>query len=309
MQNLQWRQIEIFHAVMTSGTLTQAAALLHTSQPTLSRELARLEHQLAIRLFTRTQGRLQPTRQAMTLFEEVQCSWYGLQRIQQTAVGLRHFQQAELSIVCLPAFSQSLLPRLCQPFLACYPELSMTITPQESPLLEEWLSAQRFDLGLTETLQAPTGTTQLTLIKIDEVCVLPQNHPLAKKSQLALADFANESFINLSATDNYRLLLDNLFQQQGIKRRCRVETHNAASVCALVAAGAGISIVNPFTALDYLSQGVVMRRLAISVPFIVSLITPQHRLRSATTEAFCQHIQAQIGLLKSKVMAGLDLDH
>jgi hypothetical protein len=61
MANINWRHIEIFHAVMTSGNLTQAATLLHTSQPTVSRELARLEQQLGLQLFGRVRGRLQPT--------------------------------------------------------------------------------------------------------------------------------------------------------------------------------------------------------------------------------------------------------
>jgi nicotinamide riboside kinase len=38
-----------------------------------------------------------------------------------------------------------------------YPDVSLQIVPQESPLLEEWLSAQRHDLGLTETLHTPAG--------------------------------------------------------------------------------------------------------------------------------------------------------
>lgn len=45
--------------------------------------------------------------------------------------------------------------------------------PQESPLLEEWLSAQRHDLGLTETLHTPAGTKRTELLALDEVCVLP----------------------------------------------------------------------------------------------------------------------------------------
>ncbi|HCW97256.1 MAG TPA: LysR family transcriptional regulator, partial [Pantoea sp.] len=112
MAKINWRHIEIFHAVMTSGNLTQAATLLNTSQPTVSRELARLETQLGLRLFSRVRGRLQPTVQGLRLFEEVQRSWYGLDRIMEAADGLRQFRQGELSIACLPVFSQSLLPPL-----------------------------------------------------------------------------------------------------------------------------------------------------------------------------------------------------
>lgn len=281
MAAVNLRHIEIFHAVMTAGNLTEAARLLHTSQPTVSRELARFEKVLGLTLFERTRGRLHPTVQGLRLFEEVQRSWYGLDRIVSAAESLREFRQGELSIACLPVFSQSFLPPLLPPFLARYPDVSLNIVPQESPLLEEWLSAQRHDLGLTETLHAPAGTTRTELLTLNEVCVLPCDHPLAAKTVLTPDDFQGENFISLSRLDSYRQLLDTLFAEHQVKRRMVVETHSAASVCAMVRAGAGVSIVNPLTALGYAASGVTVRRFSIDVPFTVSLIRPLHRPASA----------------------------
>ncbi|MEA1064106.1 LysR family transcriptional regulator [Erwinia sp. HR93] len=290
MPALTLRHIEVFHAVMTTGNATEAAALLHTSQPTISRELARLEKLIGFALFQRVRGRLQPTAQGLHLFEEVQRSWYGLERIRSVAQNLRDFREGELSIACLPVFSQSLLPALLQPFLARYPQLSVSIIPQESPLLEEWLSAQRHDIGLTETVSAPAGTEQHTLLTLNEVCVLPPGHPLAEKPRLTPMDFDGQPFISLSRTDAYRQLLDSLFQEHGVRRRMALETHSAASVCALVRAGAGLSIVNPLTALDYAASGVAVRRFTLDVPFTVSLIRPSHRPASMIVDAFCDHL-------------------
>lgn len=301
MQKITWRQIEIFHAIMTRDNLTRAAEFLHTSQPTLSRELARFEQQLAVSLFSRIGGRLQPTVQALRLFEEVERSWYGMERIREAAEGLRDFHQAELSIACLPAFSQSLLPALCQPFLQLYPGVSMNIIPRESPLLEEWLSAQRYDLGLTETRQQPPGTELIPLLTVDEVCVLPANHPLAAREALTPQDFSGLPFISLSRQDSYRQLLDRLFHEHQVERQLRMETHSAASVCAMVRAGVGVSIINPLTALDYAGQGVVMRRFSLSVPFTVSLIRPLHRPSSSLTAAFISHLQQQAGQFMTQI--------
>ncbi|WP_312831112.1 LysR family transcriptional regulator [Pantoea eucrina] len=306
MANINWRHIEIFHAVMTSGNLTQAAALLHTSQPTVSRELARLEQQLGLTLFERVRGRLQPTMQALSLFEEVQRSWYGLDRILDAAEGLRQFRHGELSVACLPVFSQSLLPPLLQPFMQRYPQVNLNIIPQESPLLEEWLSAQRYDLGLTETQHAPSGTERLSLLTCDEVCVLPPQHPLCQRDVLTPADFHQQNFVSLSRHDSYRQLLDALFLEQKVERRLVLETHSAASVCAMVRAGVGLSIVNPLTALDYAASGVVMRRFSISVPFTVSLIRPLHRPASALVDRFCHHLQQQVAAFPGLIAAQLD---
>lgn len=306
MPTITLRHIEIFRAVVTAGNLTEAAALLHTSQPTISRELARFEKLIDLQLFMRSRGRLHPTVQGLRLFEEVQRSWYGLDRILNAAESLREFRQGELSVACLPVFSQSFLPRLLQPFLARYPDLSLNIIPQESPLLEEWLSAQRHDLGLTENTLTPAGTERQTLLTLNEVCVLPAGHRLATKKVLTPEDFAAENYISLSPTDSYRQLLDSLFQEFNVKRRMVVETHSAASVCAMVEAGVGISIVNPLTALDYHGRGLVVRRFSEIVPFTVSLIRPLHRPASALVNAFSKHLQQNNHLYKDPLDALLD---
>ncbi|MFU0913745.1 LysR family transcriptional regulator [Kluyvera intermedia] len=290
MPAVNLRHIEIFHAIMTAGNLTEAARMLNTSQPTVSRELARFEQVLGLKLFERSRGRLHPTVQGLRLFEEVQRSWYGLDRIVSAAESLREFRQGELSIVCLPVFSQSFLPSLLQPFLARYPQVNIQIVPQESPLLEEWLSAQRHDLGITETVHTPAGTERTELLSLDEVCVLPQGHPLAEKTVLTPQDFQGENYISLSRTDSYRQLLDTLFNEHQVKRRMVIETHSAASICAMVRAGVGISVVNPLTAMDYASSGIVIRRFSVSVPFTVSLVRPLHRPGSTLVDAFSTHL-------------------
>lgn len=130
MPAVNLRHIEIFHAVMTTGNLTEAARMLHTSQPTVSRELARFEKVLGLQLFERTRGRLQPTVQGLRLFEEVQRS--GMARTVSSAPPRACASSAsgELSIACLPVFSQSFLPLLLPPFLARYPEVSLQIVPR-----------------------------------------------------------------------------------------------------------------------------------------------------------------------------------
>lgn len=58
---LTHRHIEVFRAVMIAGSVTRAAELLGSSQPTVSRELARMEQGIGFALFERVHGRLRPT--------------------------------------------------------------------------------------------------------------------------------------------------------------------------------------------------------------------------------------------------------
>jgi DNA-binding transcriptional LysR family regulator len=304
---LTHRQVEVFRAVMNTGNVTQAALALHTSQPTVSRELARLEQVLQMNLFDRVRGRLRPTARALALLEEVQRSYLGLERIAAAARSLREFTQGRLAIACLPALAHGLLPQATQRFVAAYPQVGVSITPQESPLLEEWLTEQRFDLGLCERTHAPAATALTPLLQADEVCVLPDGHPLLARRVLRPKDFDGLPFVSFAPSDPYRLQVDALFEQQSVRRRLAIETASAASVCALVRQGLGVAIVNPLTAMELAGAGLQVRPLSVSIPFAVTLVVPQLRPASPLRDAFvaCLHeaaaaLQARLKELSRK---------
>ena len=304
------RHIEVFRAVMTAGSATGAADLLHSSQPTVSRELARLESLLGYALFERVQGRLRPNARALALWDEVQRSWQGLERVVDRAVALGRSGAVQLSVLCLPALAHALLPGAAARLMQSHPEAHSTtrlsVTPQESPLLEEWMSAQRFDLGLCEQTTAPPGTRAEVLLTLDEVAVLPAGHALAHQPVLDLADFAGEFFVSLSADDPYRRLIDARFAEAGVERTLRVETHSAAAVCAMVEQGLGIAIVNPVTALAACSERLVLRRLAFSIPFSVTALLPLYRPPLPEVVPMLDALRAQAHAIAERLPPAMD---
>lgn len=302
---LTFRHIEIFRAIMAAGSVTGAARLLFTSQPTISRELARFEQLVGLSLFDREAGRLKPTAQALLLLEEVERSYIALERIDRCAQAIRNFEQGRLAITCLPLFSQTLLPEVCQSFHQHYPGVSVRIEAQESPLLEESLIAQQHDLGLTEVEQTPHGTVAELLFSASMVCLLPDQHPLLNKRQLELSDFHQVDFINLSSLDTYRQQLDQHFSAAGVNRRTVIETTNAASVCAMVRQGLGVAVINPLSGLDAARSGLSIRRLSVCVPYKVMLVRPDHRPGSAAVDRFCQALRAQARKLSDALATGL----
>ena len=304
------RHIEVFRAVMTAGSATGAADLLHSSQPTVSRELARLESLLGYALFERVQGRLRPNARTLALWDEVQRSWQGLERVVDRAVALGRSGAVQLSVLCLPALAHALLPGAAARLMQSHPEAHSTtrlsVTPQESPLLEEWMSAQRFDLGLCEQTTAPPGTRAEVLLTLDEVAVLPAGHALAHQPVLDLADFAGEFFVSLSADDPYRRLIDARFAEAGVERTLRVETHSAAAVCAMVEQGLGIAIVNPVTALAAAGERLVLRRLAFSIPFSVTALLPLYRPPLPEVVPMLDALRAQAHAIAERLPPAMD---
>lgn len=297
------RHIEVFRAIMQAGSVTGAARLLFTSQPTVSRELARLEALSGLKLFDREGGRLLPTAQALVLLEEVERAYVGLERINSVAQSIRRFEHGQLSITCLPLFSQTLLPRVFKHFQHQHAGIGLNISAQESPLLEESLSAQRHDLGLTENQHVPRGTQGELLFCADMVCVLPDGHPLLARPLLQMEDFRGVDFINLAGLDIYRQTLDERFRQGAVDRRVVIETTNAASVCAMVREQLGVAIINPLTAMAEAGRGLAIRPLQWSIPYRVMLIRPDYRPSSSFVEGFCQSLREEAVRLDEQLKA------
>ena len=302
--SLTHRHIEVFRAVMTAGSVTGAAAALSTSQPTVSRELSRMESLLRLTLFDRVRGRLQPTAQAYALFEEVQRSYAGLERVADTALRLRQFTQGQLSLACLPAFGHALLPGACARFQAAHAGVSVSVNPYESPLLEERLAAQAHDLGVTEHDGALAGAQASLLMELNEVAVLPAGHPLAARRRLAASDFAGQAFVSFHPRDRYRQRVDKVFAEAGVDRRLAVETDNAVAVCAMVRHGLGLAIVNPLTALALAGEGagIVARPLAFQIPFRVFAVRPAHRPGNPLVARFQVALAAECAALGQAVV-------
>lgn len=289
---LTHRQISMFRAIMQHANLGRAAEATGSSQPTLSRELARLEQVLDFALFDRVGGRLRPTARALALMQEVERSFVGLEQIARQAWALRTAAFAPLRLACLPALAHALVPRALVPLTQQHPDLSVQVQPLESPWLEEAVAAQRCDAALGETRIAPTGTERHVLLRTNEVAVLPASHSLCRKPVLAPEDFAQEAFISLAADDPYRQAIDALFTQHGVVRHTTLETASAVAACAMVRYGLGLTIVNPLTALELAGRELAVRPLNVAIPFEVSLLLPTlaapHPQRDALVQALTQ---------------------
>ncbi|OGB30239.1 MAG: LysR family transcriptional regulator [Burkholderiales bacterium RIFCSPLOWO2_12_FULL_61_40] len=301
---LTHRQLSMFRAIMLHGNLGRAAEVTASSQPTLSRELARLEQVLGFALFDRVRGRLRPTVRALALMQEVERSFVGLEQIAARAQELRTLSTGRLRLACLPALAHALVPHALLRFAQAAPQAAVSICPEESPWLEQALSEQRYDLGLSETAEAPTGVELRPLLQVNEVAVLPRGHHLARKTVLAPQDFAGERFVSLAAGDPYRRAIDLMFTAAGVQRSTCLETASAVAVCALVRRGLGVAIVNPLTALELSGPELLVRPLSVPIAFQVSLLLPQvaapHPLREVLVEAITA-AAAQLAALRQSI--------
>ena len=296
---LNQRQIEFFNAVMVNKSTTAAAEALRTSQPTVSRELRELEKQIGFDLFHRFGRRLTPTSQAQLLHSVVLRSFVGLEEISRVAMSIRGHGADHLRIACIPAYAEAILPVVANRFLASRKHVHLSVHSLEEVMLVNDLTTRIFDIGLTEGSHSYDRATTESIDVGELMCVLPTNHPLTSRSVLEPRDFEGVEFVYFSREDPYRRKLDAIFEEAGVTRRYRVETTTATSVCSMVAAGVGVSIVNPLTAAHYAHKGVVLRRLSVRVPYQIHLWRPTDGYQSILAIHFIRTLRHVVDDLRA----------
>lgn len=90
-------------------------------------------------------------------------------------------------------------------------------------------------------------------------------------------DFEGETFISLSAGSSSRHLVDQIFHRHEVRRVLRVETALSEIMCGLVSSGLGVAICDPFTAQEFSTRGVVVRRFLPRIDFEFSAVFPAQR--------------------------------
>lgn len=146
---MKLRHLEIFHAVMTCGTLSRAAESLNISQPAASKALKNAETKLGFKLFQRVRGKLLPSSEALTLFEKAQNIYQDLDNLRLLADNLARDPRAKISLGCLPSLGLSLVPEMVTDFYQQNANLVMTLTTEHTETLVKKLDLREIDLALT----------------------------------------------------------------------------------------------------------------------------------------------------------------
>jgi DNA-binding transcriptional LysR family regulator len=285
------RQLEAFRALVICQTVTQAARMLYISQPAVTRLIADLEADVGFALFDRTRGRLHPTAEGMTLYEEVERSLIGVERIARMAEGIKASRYGVLQIAAAPALSLSFLPRAIAAFMADHPEVNISLSSNTSRAVVDMVMKQACNVGFVILPMKYPSMHGEPLFTTDMVCALPPGHRHADKAVIRPEDLAGERFISNPRNLHSRLQVDAMFASFGIERKLQIETQINAGVAVFVEAGLGVALIDPITAMDYVDRGVVIKRFEPALQYEFQVLFPSQRPPSNLVRGFVEHVR------------------
>lgn len=258
---MDWRQLEYFRIAGRLQHVTRAAEQLGTSQPALSRTLARLEADLGVPLFDRIGRSIRLTRYGELFLRRVESALGQIDEGRMELADMARPDRGTIALGFLRSLGAKYVPQIVRRFAAAHPDVRFTFTPNNSAALDEQLARGDLDLAFTTP---PIASPEIAWTRVADqelVLIVPENHRLARRRQVTLREVAGEPFVTFKRGHAFRRLTEGLCQEAGFVPSITFEGDDSSSIPGFVAAGFGVAIVSPESGLV---NGVV--GLRISVP-------------------------------------------
>jgi DNA-binding transcriptional LysR family regulator len=282
-----------FVAVADARSFSRAARTMHSTQPTLSRQIARLETELGTRLFQRYGRHVECTVAGQLLLPLARAI------VSRTEDAISLIREQAGAVTCAVRFGAVgnimalLLTPILVSFLSAYPNVSVDLVEKDDAQLEEAVISGELDCAI----MTPWGSTRAAsqhLLTEEIVLVVPQSHQLAQLKSVPLAALAGESILLPRATMNAGNVAADALRRAGFEPRFSYRANYPELMRALVRKGLGVAPMPRMLVSADTLDGLVIIPFEKPLYRDLNIIYPRDRPLPAGARALMVHIRASI---------------
>jgi DNA-binding transcriptional LysR family regulator len=249
-----FRDLEHFIAVAETGSIARAAERCHTVASAVSKRLSDLEESSGTALLVRGAKGVELTAAGHAFLARARSVLHQAEllddELRRHASGARGHVRVFANISAIVEF----LPVALASFLAKYPDIHIHLEEHVSSAIASGVADNLADFGILSALASIDGLT-MTPFRSDElVVVLKPDHPLGKRDVLSFSDIVELPLVGLHANSALHNLLARAATDEGKPLNFLIRVTSFDAVCAMVAAGLGISIIPKAAAAPYTAQ-------------------------------------------------------
>jgi DNA-binding transcriptional LysR family regulator len=294
MMFMNIRQMEVFRAVMSTGSVSAAAQLLHVTPPGVSRMMKHLQQQLQVSLFEKQGNRLAPTADARLLYREVERVYGGIEQVSRVAQELKSGKGQLLRVMCSPSLAMRVAPATLARLLALHPDLQIQLEVQPIYDIYQALLTHQCDVAVSLVPIEHPRLRQRRLARVGMVVAMPLGHPLAQRKRLNIQDVARAELIRFPVQTTQGATLMRLMQEQQLQVRSRVTVKTAREACALVAEGVGIAVIDAVTARGLDTTRLQLRPLQAQAQYDITALWALDFPLGSMTQRFIDELQRDL---------------
>ncbi len=285
--SMRLRQIEVFRAVMLTGTVSEAARLLHVSQPVVTRVLQHAEASLGFRLFERVRGRLAPTPEATALYGDVERLYGEVERVRRVSESLRHKGAGRLRVAATPSLANPLLVPAVQRFCARHPETQVQVLTHHTDGIVDALLANQIDLGFAFSPPRHEAISCEPVAGGRMLLAVPRERPLPsgrRQGTVSMHKLMERPYISHDDNTSLGLLVRQTLARHALEPHSTLEVQTYSLALALAESGLGITVLDQYTAMSADTARVSLHEVRPALPFEIQLLRASHRGASSLVD-------------------------
>src|SRR6202790_950356 len=266
---MELRHLRYFVAVAEEGSLTAAAEQrLHTSQPSLSRQIRDLEAEVGTRLLTRRARGIELTPAGRAFLEHARVVLSQVEAAAAAARGVAHPAKPCFAMGFLTGHEWTWMPEALRILREELPNIDVMISSQYSPRLAKALVKGTVDAAFLRREKGVPELAYRVLVKEPLLVILPSDHRLAALKAIGPRDLVGETFVTVSDTAPVlRVVIDNYLKRSGTNIRPAHEAEHPAMGISLIASTRGVGLL-PAYAQNFLPSSVTSRPLKGDTPTV-----------------------------------------
>lgn len=246
---MEFQQLRYVRAIADTASFSRAAESCSVAQPTLSQQVLKLEEELGAKLFDRLGRSVRPTEAGRAFITYARAILHQVDAARSSVAHRSSDLSGAVTVGVIPTIAPYLIPRFTADFARMHPGAKLRIVEETTPVLVDGLRDMSLDFAL---LALPLRHKDLELLPIRTeplYVALPNNHPRASASSLALKELRKEAFVFLRDGHCFRDLSVATCKRARLTPQIAFESGQFSSLLGMVAAGLGISLL-PEMALD-----------------------------------------------------------
>jgi LysR family hydrogen peroxide-inducible transcriptional activator len=246
-------QLQYLIAVERERHFAKAAEACHVSQPSLSVQLQKLEEELGVILFDRSQKPIIPTEHGMVVIEQAKKVLYEISLLEELAHAKGAGPRGSLSLGVIPTLSSSLIPLFLKTFAQTYPKIELVIHELTTQEMLVQLLQDKLDAGLLVTPLEDQRFIERHLFYEPFWIYAHENHEFLKKELVQVSDLNEEGLWVLSEGHCFRnqiLKLCGQDRSQSLLHNVQFSSGHLETLKQLVKKNGGFTLIPELAVLE-----------------------------------------------------------
>jgi LysR family transcriptional regulator, hca operon transcriptional activator len=274
---MELRHLRYFIAVADAGSLTAAAEQkLHTSQPSLSRQIRDLEEEVGVPLITRAAHGVELTSAGKAFLDHARMALLQAEAAKDAALRAAQPAKPTFALGFISGAEIGLLPEVNRVLRDEFPGIEIRLSSDYSPALAKALMRRKLDAAFMRP-EEHMGDLACRRVRTDPlIFVFPSDHRLASQAAVAPQEIANETFLLPSNTaPAVRRLVFEYFNRAGVDLKTEHEVHNVVHAISMITSTRAVMLLPAYTQ-GFLPESVTSRPVKGEVPTL-DLIIAYHK--------------------------------